>query len=222
MEIVAGKGARRCQCRTRDAQTNLLEAARTPLCYSECSLSTYHPASNNGSQLRVFNLAYRLVREHPAIDRGLPLMRPCGVGKTHLAVAIIRCLVEHGVPCLFYEFVVLLEKIQKSYNALAEMLEIKVLAPVLEAEVLVLGKLGASKPTDWVSDTMMQIIRTRYNEKKLTIFTTNHPDTRHLPLAETLYDCIGLRQRSCLMKCARRSCLREMTIGVALTSSVAD
>ena len=83
MEVVAGKGARRCQCRTRDAQTTLLNAARIPRRYSECLLSTYHPASNNGSQLRAFNYAYRLVHDYPAIDRGLLLMGPCGVGKTH-------------------------------------------------------------------------------------------------------------------------------------------
>lgn len=48
------------------------------------------------------------------------------------------------------------------------------LTPVYETEVLVLDELGASKPTDWVRDTMMQIIGTRYNERKLTIFTTNY------------------------------------------------
>jgi DNA replication protein DnaC len=53
-----------------------------------------------------------------------------------------------------------------------------VLAPVFEAEVLVLDELGATVPTDWVRDTLYQIINTRYNEKKLTIFTTNFLDER--------------------------------------------
>ena len=83
MEVVAGKGARRCCCRTQDTQTKLMDAACIPRRYSECSLSNYHPASNNGSQLRAFNYAYRLVHEYPAIDRGLLLMGPCGVGKLH-------------------------------------------------------------------------------------------------------------------------------------------
>ena len=196
MEVIEGKGARRCQCRTRDTQTKLLEMARIPHRYSECSLSTYHPASNNGSQLRAFNLAYRLVREYPAIDRGLLLMGPCGVGKTHLAAAIIRGLVERGVPCLFYEFRALLKKIQESYNALAQMSEMNVLAPVYEAEVLLLDELGASKPTDWVQDTMMQIIGKRYNDRKLTLFTTNYRDVQQTPAEETLADRIGTRVRS--------------------------
>ncbi len=78
MEIIAGKGARRCRCRTCDAQTKLLEAARIPRRYGECSLSSYHPANNNGSQLRAFNYAYRLVQEYPGIDRGLLLMGRAG------------------------------------------------------------------------------------------------------------------------------------------------
>jgi DNA replication protein DnaC len=203
MEVVAGKGARRCQCRTHEAQAKLLEVSRIPRRYGECSLSNYHPASNNGSQLRAFNLAYRLVREYPAIDRGLLLTGPCGVGKTHLAAGIIRGLVEKGVPCLFYEFGALLKKIQESYNAQAQTSELKVLAPVYEAEVLVLDELGASKPTDWVRDTMMQIINARYTNRMFTIFTTNYLDVSHRPAEETLEDRIGARLRSRLYETCR-------------------
>lgn len=203
MEVVAGKGARRCRCRTRDIQAKLLEAAHLPRRYSECSLSNYQPASNNGSQLRAFNYAYRLVREYPSVDRGLLLMGPCGVGKTHLSAAIIRGLAEKGASCLFYEFGALLKKIQESYNAITQSSEMMVLVPVYEAEVLVLDELGATKPTDWVRDTMQQIINTRYNDRKLTIFTTNYLDAPGRPIDEMLEDRIGLRLRSRLYEMCR-------------------
>lgn len=89
MEVVAGKGARRCRCRATDTRAKLLEAASIPRCHTECSLSNYRPAKNNGSQLRAFNYAFRLVREYPAVDRGLLLMGGVGVGKTH----------PHNYPC---------------------------------------------------------------------------------------------------------------------------
>ncbi|HEX8652708.1 MAG TPA: hypothetical protein VF708_17970 [Pyrinomonadaceae bacterium] len=74
MEVVAGRGARRC--RTQDQGQELLEVASIPRRYSECSLSNYHPEKGNGSQLLAFNYANRLVREYPAVDRGLLLKEP--------------------------------------------------------------------------------------------------------------------------------------------------
>lgn len=196
MEVVPGKGARRCRCWDEGRRSKLMEAALIPRRYIECSLQSYKPTPGNASQLMAFNYAFRLVREYPAVDRGLLFMGPCGVGKTHLSVAILRGLVEKGVACLFYEFGSLLKEIQNSYNLVSQTSEVRVLAPVYDAEVLVLDELGTSKPTDWVRDTMMQIINTRYNERKITIFTTNYSDVRSSNSEETLEDRIGTRLRS--------------------------
>jgi DNA replication protein DnaC len=181
----------------------LLEAARIPRRYESCTLQSYRPAQGDGSQLRAFNSAFRLVREYPAADRGLLLTGPCGVGKTHLAVAILHGLIEKGVPCLFYEFGALLKEIQDSYNPVSQSSEMKVLAPVYETEVLVLDELGAVKPTDWARDTMMQVIGRRYNERRMTIFTTNYADSRGGPSDETLEERVGARLRSRLFEMCR-------------------
>ena len=195
MEVVEGRGARRCCCRKQNIQAKLLEAASIPRRYQECLLSNYQPEKGNSSQLLALTLAHRLAREYP-VDRGLLFMGSVGVGKTHLSVAILRALVEKGVNCLFYEFGSLLKEIQNSYNSASQVSELKVLEPVFNAEVLVLDELGASKTTDWVRDTMMQIMSTRYNDRKVTIFTTNYGDERVRPSEETLEDRIGVRLRS--------------------------
>ena len=196
MEIVTGKGARRCRCRTQEQLTKILAAAHIPRRYERCSFSNYHPVAGNNSQLQAFNYAFKLVNEYPAVDRGLLFTGSVGTGKSHLSVAILRGLAEKGIGCLFYEFGALLKEIQDSYNPISQTSELKVLAPVYETEVLVLDELGASKTSDWVRDMMMQIIGTRYNNRKLTIFTTNYSDTRRNPQEETLEDRIGVRLRS--------------------------
>jgi DNA replication protein DnaC len=138
--------------------------------------------------------------------RGLLLVGPVGVGKTHLAVAILRELIErYQVGGLFYQFGALLRRIQDSYNAISQTSEFAVLQPVFDADVLVLDELAASKPTDWVRDTMMQIINTRYNDKRLTIFTTNYADKRtsEKDTTELLEDRIGVALRSRLYEMCR-------------------
>ena len=174
-EVVPGKGARPCRCRAQDSKQNFLDAARIPRRYVNCTLDNFKSEANS-SQNIAFRYACRLVLDYPDVDRGLLFMGPVGVGKTHLAVAILQGLIQKGVPCLFYEFGSLLKEIQDSYNPISKTSELRVLAPVYQAEVLVLDELGATIPTDWVRDTMHQIINKRYNDRKLTIFTTNFLD----------------------------------------------
>lgn len=198
MEIVAGKGARACQCRTRDSHSSLLDRVNLPRRYIGCHFHSYKP--QHPSQERAFKFASKLTMEYPAVDQGIILMGTVGVGKTHLAVSILKGLTERGFSCLFYEFGSLLKEIQDSYNSHTQASELGVLAPVFNAQVLVLDELGASKPTDWVRDTMAHIINTRYNDQKLTIFTTNYLDERKNDREETLEDRIGVRLRSRLFE----------------------
>ena len=116
-------------------------------------------------------------RSIPLDSTGLLLIGDIGVGKTHLAVGIIKELIlSKGIACLFYDYRELLKQIQNSYNDSVKATELDVLRPVFETEVLVLDELGAVKPTEWVWDTVSLILNTRYNDKRTTIITTNFPD----------------------------------------------
>ncbi len=202
-EVVVGKGAKPCRCQVKDRRAQLLARACIPKRYEECTLLNYHPQGDNikfdevfQSQSYALNDAQTLVREYPLLEMGLLLMGPCGVGKTHLAVATIKALIEKGISCLFYDFRDLLKEIQNSYNPVSNSSELGVLAPIYDAEVLVLDELGAMKPTDWVRDTMTQIINNRYNDHKVTILTTNYLDDPTNPNEETLTERVGVRLRS--------------------------
>lgn len=194
MELIEGKGARICDCRRIKSRFGQFESVRLPKRYDGFHFNNYDPRTD--SQRAAFKYAAALTHEYPAVDRGLLLMGTVGVGKTHLAVSILKGLTERGFSCLFYEFGALLKEIQDSYNPHTRTSELGVLAPVLNAEILVLDELGASKPTDWVRDTMAHVINTRYNDKRHTIFTTNYLDERRSERDEILEDRIGTRLRS--------------------------
>ena len=193
-ERMPDQSVRRCSCRAVAHNSSVVTAARIPRRYDDCDFDSYFPL--NPSQEAALMWSRRLADEFPNLDVGLLLMGTCGVGKTHISVAILKALLEKNVPCLFYDFRDLLKEIQDSWNSATQSSEMDVLSPVYQAEVLVLDELGASKPTEWVKDTMTHIINKRYNDKKVTIFTSNYLDSKTNQFDETLTERVGERLRS--------------------------
>jgi DNA replication protein DnaC len=164
-----------CECRAARRSTRLIEAAKIPRRYMHCTLEEYVPG-NNRSLSAALVQARNFVKAYPleTNGNGLLLTGSIGVGKTHLAVGMLQALItERGAKGLFCDYRDLLKQIQDSYGR-NDLSERQILAPVFEAEVLVLDELGAAKPTDWVWDTVQHILNTRYNDQRTTIITTNY------------------------------------------------
>jgi DNA replication protein DnaC len=195
-EFMEGKGVRPCNCKKESLRLKLINDARIPDRYKNCSLHNYEPMPGNVSQMRAINFAHRLVHDYPVVDRGILFTGGVGVGKTHLAVGILRGLMEKGIPCMFAEYGPLLKTIQASYNKASQASELEILEPVFLTEVLLLDELGALKPSEWVLDMIRLIIGTRYSENRLTIVTTNYADEIAGAGDDRLEDRIGVRLRS--------------------------
>jgi DNA replication protein DnaC len=186
---------RRCACMNAQRIERLITQARIPKRYEHCNLDSYVTA--NPSTKSAKQNVQRYVQKYPVVENGLLILGNCGVGKTHLAVSILKQVIfEKGDSGIFYDFRDLLRDIQSSWNTVAQSSELEILRPVLDASILVLDELGANKPTDWVRDTIAYIINWRYNEKKITIFTSNYLDKPARQGEETLTDRIGARLRS--------------------------
>jgi DNA replication protein DnaC len=189
------RGARPCDCRAARRGELRRSSAQVPERYAKCSFETFHHL-NNSSLQRALEVAHKVVDLYPFAEHGLLLMGPCGLGKTHLAVAMLRELVEHkGAWGLFTEFSHLLRRIQDTYDRRSETPSWTVLQPALEAEVLVLDDLGATRTTPWILETLGLILNERYNSRRLTIVTTNRLDAPPRP-EESLADRIGERLSS--------------------------
>jgi len=203
--------AHRCSCFIGKKDSILLAQANIPKRYQDCTFDNFEIHHN--SHNRALKRAKKFVKDFPAQDVGLLFQGPCGVGKTHLAVAIVNELIsKKGVPCFFSDFRELIRGIQASYTPDSAMTESSILEPVFQKDVLVLDELGAKRTSAWVEETVFYIINSRYNNKKLTIFTSNYidkeeeeEDTRDdffkksdfkSKADDTLVDRIGIRLRS--------------------------
>lgn len=175
--------ARRCECRKRALQGRLRDAAGIPARYANCTLSrfvTSHPEERARHQLLEARRVARkyiegFLTETGFRESGLIFIGPPGGGKTHLAVAVLRELIDgYGVHGRFIDFTTLIHQIQSTFDPDSPESKRQVLDPVIKADVLVLDELGAQKPTAWVRDILYLVINTRYTERRPTLFTTNY------------------------------------------------
>jgi DNA replication protein DnaC len=178
----AGKIAVACDCGMEERSERVIERAHIPKRYEHCDFESYSTdvgatPQQTDSLKRTKLLTQGFVRDYPgAAEKGLLLMGPSGVGKTHLAVAALKDLIRRGHVGLFCDYRELLKEIQASYNPASESTEMGILEPIRTVEILVLDDLGASKPSDWVRDIVGIVLNARYNERRTTIITTNYYD----------------------------------------------
>jgi DNA replication protein DnaC len=203
----AGTRAKRCDCFFERRAETLWRQAGVPHRYQNCIFENFEDHDQEfHTQRDALKIARQFVKNYPVQEVGLLFIGPCGVGKTHLAVAILQELIRtKKASCRFYDFRELIRDIQSTFTPDSPLTESDVLEPVFSSAVLVLDELGAKRTSAWVEETVFYIINSRYNNKKLTIFTSNYPDlkdeedTRNAYFkkeGDSLVDRIGVRLRS--------------------------
>ena len=217
-----------CDCSQAERATRSLARARIPRRYEHCDFDNFETDVWEGgpegtawdrslAQAKLVSQAF--ARNYPAAgETGLLLMGPCGVGKTHLAVAALRELMVRGHDARFYDYRELLKELQASYNPDYPVSEMGLLEPVIRAELLLIDDIGASKPSPWALETIGHILNKRYNDNRVTLLTTNYLDRAEsdsavtampsgqkiiAPREETLVDRLGQRVRSRLYEMCR-------------------
>lgn len=169
---------RDCVCKYQRRIDAKLQTAQIPERYRTKTLDNFNAIGGHQSLGRGLATARRYVEEYPigTEGRGVLMVGTVGVGKTHLAVGIMRELVlQKGARGRFCDFRDLLSQVKRTFSDKSRS-EAEILDPIFAADVLVLDELGAVQATDWTFDAVERIINGRYNDNRCTIITTNLPN----------------------------------------------
>lgn len=162
-----------------------------------CTFESYEAKTDE--QRQALEMARQFVQDVKAgIIYNLIFSGLYGVGKSHLAAAAMRELMDAGKTCVFCTMPQLLRKIRSSYgqeNKHAAMSEDDILTTLETVDVLFLDDLGADRGTDWAAEIVLNLVEARAG--RATFYTTNLD-------AEQLNEHIGSRNFSKLMQDMRR------------------
>lgn len=139
------------QARKEARQRDLMRCGRVPI-WDRGSLQLHSTA---GRLYRAPRGALEQVRKYAAgwpyeDGRGLLLTGPTGCGKTHLAAALVRSLLEKEIPCVFQSVPELLRRLRAGMGSPAGSWSADELTRALEeCSLLVLDDLGSERWTAW-------------------------------------------------------------------------
>lgn len=159
-----------CPCRYERESARLWVQAEIPDRFRNCTMESLEFPNEQFADvvLRIAKFASQYGRGGKP---GLLLTGSTGVGKTHLAVACARQLVERRISVRFWDYQSLLGTLRKGFQPGGD--NGPIWEQLDEVDVLLLDDLGAHRSTDWVDDFITDLITRRYNMAKGVLITTN-------------------------------------------------
>ena len=110
---------------------------------------------------------------------GIYLFGDKGVGKTHLTACMAHDLILKCVPVLFTNLFEISKAVKSTFNRESSLTEQNLIERFSNVETLFFDDLGTeifnkNSGDTWLQSLLFDIINKRYNNKKATIFSSNH------------------------------------------------
>ena len=175
---VAGlSGARRCQCGSIDRIVRLKQCVRIPWRYQDCTLDNFR--AETISQIRALNRAREFAQQFPKAPYSLFFSGGPQVGKTHLAVGILRYLLQRfHEDLLFVEFGNLLSSRLPLFQKTETVLDWNRMRSV---QLLVLDEFELEFAALDRMEIIEDLLHARWLAKRYTIYTGDVRSLRETP-----------------------------------------
>lgn len=180
-----------CECREKNIMRNRLKFAELPASYKDVSVKNFDISiyKEEESKKRIRNacavIKFYLDNLEEMQEQGMGLYlysRTKGSGKTRMAASIANELIkEKKKQVKFAVSSMILNEIKRTWND-REINENRLLDELSQIEILFIDDFGIEKIADWINDKYNYILNERYNNRKITIYTSN------LEISELDYD----------------------------------
>ncbi len=157
-----------CSCRFESEDIN--RTLRIPKRFWGAEIENYQ--IETPSELEAYKEAIIFATNFdPSEGKGITFVGTPGVGKTHLAVGILKRIYrEKGIRGVFFDTKDLIYRIK---SLIEDGGTAKAIKKILNHPLVVLDDLGSERLSEWQRELISYIISYRYNNLKSTIITTN-------------------------------------------------
>ena len=165
-----------CKCRTemddfKDRQKQEELERRKRICFAESNMFNWTFANDDGKNEKISNAMKKYVENFTDFKKegkGLLLYGSVGTGKTYFAACIANALIDEGYSVLMTNFARLTNSIQGTFEGKNEFID-----SLQRYTLLIIDDLGAERKSEYMQETVFNIIDARYRSGLPFIITTN-------------------------------------------------
>lgn len=165
--------ARRAEILERDRQARYTRAS-LPKRFVGRTLENW--TARTPDQLRVLEEVSDFFRDPQASvsdGRSYAFIGGCGTGKTHLAVGMIRALIDAGFTAKYANVPEAIARVKATYGANRTESEEQVIESFTSPDLLVLDEVGVQFGTETENLVLFRILNRRYEDMKPTVLISN-------------------------------------------------